>query len=395
MKRMIFCFACAPQRATLRGTLMPQCPPAEIGTPLAEVDTPALIVDLDAFERNLQALPRMIAGRPIALRPHSKTHKSPIVALKQMALGAVGVCCQKVAEAEALFAGGVSDILIANEVVGFAKLRRLAALARQAKLAVCVDDPGNVIELEDALAEFEAEVRVLVEIDVGAGRCGVAPGQAALQLAQVVAASKHLPFDGLEAYQGSAQHISKFEERRAAIARAVDLARDTKRLIEEAGIPCPRVTGAGTGSFQFESASEVYTELQCGSYVFMDADYSRNLDEQGEAKPQFEQSLYIWTTVMSRPTQERAVVDAGLKALSVDSGMPVLPDFSEVIYARASDEHGKLEIRASTEGLDVGDKLRLVPGHCDPTVNLYDWYVGVRRQRVECLWPVAARGALT
>lgn len=373
---------------------MPQTPPAEIGTLLAEVDTPALIIDLDAFERNLQALPRLIAGRPVALRPHSKTHKSPIVALKQMGLGAVGVCCQKVAEAEVLFAGGVHDILIANEVVGAAKLRRLAALARQAKIAVCVDDPGNIAELEDAAAEFGAEVRVLVEIDVGAGRCGVAPGRPALDLAQVVAASKHLRFDGLQAYQGSAQHIRSFDERQAAIARAVELAGETKRLIEQAGIACPRVTGAGTGSFQFEAASAVYNELQCGSYVFMDADYNRNLDDKGAAKPQFEQSLYVWTSVMSRPTAERAIVDAGLKALSVDSGMPVLPDFQEVVYARASDEHGKLEIRAAAEGLDVGEKLRLIPGHCDPTVNLYDWYVGVRRQRVESLWPVAARGAL-
>lgn len=374
---------------------MPHRPPAEIGAPLAEVDTPALIVDLDAFERNLATLPRKLAGHAVALRPHSKTHKSPIIALKQMALGAVGVCCQKVGEAEALVEGGVPDILIANEVVGPAKLRRLAALARQAKIAVCVDDPGNVADLEDAAAEFDATVTVLVEIDVGAGRCGVAPGEPALHLAQVIAASKHLRFDGLQAYQGSAQHLRKHEERRLAIARAAELARQTKTMIEAAGIPCPRVTGAGTGSYAFEAASGLYTELQCGSYVFMDADYNRNLDAAGKAQPEFEQSLYVWATVMSRPSPERAIVDAGLKALSVDSGMPVLPDYPEVTFARASDEHGKLEVKGRVEGLDVGDKLRLVPGHCDPTVNLYDWYVGIRRQRVECIWPVAGRGALT
>src|SRR5690606_7203868 len=195
----------------------------------------------------------------------------------------VGVCCQKVAEAEALVAGGVPDVLIANEVVGAAKLRRLAALARQAKIAVCVDDPGNIAELEDAAAEFDAQVTVLVEIDVGANRCGVAPGEAALDLARIVSASKHLRFDGLQAYQGSAQHIRSFDERRGAIERAVALAGDTKRLIEAAGIPCPRVTGAGTGSFAFEAASGLYTELQCGSYIFMDADYNRNLDQQGKA----------------------------------------------------------------------------------------------------------------
>jgi len=373
---------------------MPHRPPAEIGAPLAEVDTPALVIDLEAFERNLAALPRLVASHSVKLRPHSKTHKSPIIALKQMALGAVGVCCQKVGEAEALVEGGVSDILIANEVVGPAKLRRLAALARQAKIAVCVDDPGNVADLEDAAAEFGAEVTVLVEVDVGAGRCGVAPGEPALHLAQVIAASKHLRFDGLQAYQGSAQHLRGFDERRAAIERATGLARDTKRMIEAAGIPCPRVTGAGTGTFAFEAASGLYTELQCGSYVFMDADYNRNLDAAGKPKPTFEQSLYVWATVMSRPSPDRAIVDAGLKAFSTDSGMPVLPDFTDAVLARASDEHGRIDIKGRVEGLEIGDKVRLTPGHCDPTVNLYDWYIGIRHNRVECIWPVAGRGAL-
>ena len=312
-----------------------------------------------------------------------------------MALGAVGVCCQKVAEAEALVEGGVPDVLIANEVVGAAKLRRLAALARSAKIAVCVDDPGNIADLEDAAAEFDAQVTVLVEIDVGARRCGVAPGRAARDLAQIVSASKHLRFDGLQAYHGSAQHVREFEARRKAIEQATDLARESKALIEAAGIPCPRITGAGTGSFGFEAASGLYTELQCGSYVFMDADYNRNLDRSGNAAPEFEQSLYIWATIMSRPTADRAIVDAGLKAFSVDSGMPVLPDFPDVALARASDEHGRLDLKGDVEGLDIGEKIRLIPGHCDPTVNLHDWYVGIRRQRVECIWPVAARGALT
>ena len=370
-------------------------PPADIGAPAAEVDTPALVIDLEAFERNLATLPRLLEGRPVKLRPHAKTHKSPIIALKQMALGAVGVCCQKVGEAEVLVAGGVRDVLVANEVVGASKLRRLAALGRHAQIAVCVDDAGVVTELEDAAAEFDSRITVLVEIDVGANRCGVAPGAAARDLAQVVAASRHLRFDGLQAYHGSAQHIRSFEERRAAIERAADAARESKRMIEEAGIACTRITGAGTGSFEFEAASGLYTELQCGSYVFMDADYNRNLDAAGKAHPQFEQSLYVWTTVMSRPSPQRAIVDAGLKALAVDSGMPVVPDFANAQFARASDEHGRIDLTGAVEGLEVGDKIRLIPGHCDPTVNLYDWYVGIRHNRVECLWPVASRGALT
>jgi D-serine deaminase-like pyridoxal phosphate-dependent protein len=374
---------------------MPYRPPAEIGAPLSEVDTPALLLDLDALDRNLAALPNKIAGKAVQLRPHSKTHKSPIIALKQIALGAVGVCCQKVGEAEALLEGGVADVLIANEVVGPSKLRRLAALARSAKIAVCVDDPGNIADLEDAAAEFDAQISVLVEIDVGNRRCGVAPGSAARDLAQIVTTAKHLRFDGLQAYQGSAQHLRGFEERRNAINQATAAARETKAMIEAAGIPCPRITGAGTGTFAFEAASDLYTELQCGSYVFMDADYNRNLDAAGMAAPEFEQSLFVWATVMSRPSAERAIIDAGLKAFSVDSGMPVLPDFPDVVLARASDEHGRLDIKGNVEGLDIGEKIRLIPGHCDPTVNLYDWYVGIRHQRVECIWPVAARGALT
>ncbi|MCC6534183.1 MAG: DSD1 family PLP-dependent enzyme [Burkholderiales bacterium] len=373
---------------------MPHRPSAEIGAPLAEVDTPALIIDLDALDRNLQALPKKLAGTGVQLRPHSKTHKSPIIALKQVALGAAGVCCQKVSEAEILVEGGVRDVLIANEVVGAAKLRRVAALARQAGIAVCVDDAGNLAELEDAAVDFAARIEVLVEIDVGAHRCGVAPGKAALALAQVIAASKHLSFGGLQAYQGAAQHVRDHAERKRAIERAVELAAETKRMIEAAGIACRRITGAGTGSYAFEAASGLYTEVQCGSYVFMDADYNRNLDATGNAKPEFEQSLYVWTTVMSRPSAERAIVDAGLKAFSVDAGMPIVTDFADAVLARASDEHGRLDIVGKPEGLEVGDKIRLTPGHCDPTVNLHDWYIGIRRQRVECVWPVAARGAL-
>jgi len=373
---------------------MARRPPADIGMPLAEVDTPALIVDLDAFERNLAALPAKLAGRAIALRPHSKTHKSPIIALMQIAHGAVGVCCQKVSEAEALVEGGVRDILVANEVVGVTKLRRLAALARIARIAVCVDDAGAVAALDLAAREYGVTLSVLVEIDVGAGRCGVAPGEPALDLARAVAASPNLRFDGLQAYHGSAQHVRAHADRRRAIEHAAAAARETRSRIEASGIACPRITGAGTGSFEFEAASGVYTELQCGSYVFMDADYGRNLDAAGKPRPAFEQSLYVWATVMSRPARDRAVVDAGLKAFSVDSGLPVLADFEGVTCVGASDEHGKLAIAGDPRGLEVGDKVRLIPGHCDPTVNLYDWYVGVRKGRVEALWPVAARGAL-
>jgi 3-hydroxy-D-aspartate aldolase len=368
--------------------------PAEVGMPLAGVDTPALIVELDAFERNLRRLPESLVGKPVRLRPHAKTHKSPVIALKQIELGAVGVCCQKVSEAEALVLGGVKDVLIANEVIGLPKLDRLAALAKQAKIAVCVDDPFGIKELSAAAQRFDVRIDVLVEIDVGTHRCGVAPGEPALALAQLVATSRHLRFAGLQAYHGAAQHVQSFAARRAAIESAVALVQKTKSLLEANGLPCERVTGAGTGTYQFEAASGVYNELQAGSYIFMDADYSRIHAEDGTPIRDFEQSLFVWTTVMSRPAADRAVVDAGLKALSVDSGMPLVAGMSGVEYLHASDEHGALKVTNPEAKLNVGDKIKLVPGHCDPTVNLYDWYVGIRHGRVEALWPVAARGAV-
>ena len=366
--------------------------PAAVGMPLAEVDTPALILDLDPFERNLARMADAVRGQPVRLRPHAKSHKCAEIALHQIAAGAVGVCCQKVSEAEALVAGGVGDVLIANEIVGAGKLERLAALARRARLAVCVDDAQNVLDLDAAAVRAGAQLDVLVEINVGADRCGVAPGAPALALAHGVAAGRNLRFAGLQAYHGGAQHLRSVAERRGAIGRAVAMVRATRELIEGSGIACATVTGAGTGSFPLELASGAYDELQPGSYVFMDADYRRN--EYDAAWPRFEQSLFVWTTVMSRPTAERAVVDAGLKASSVDSGMPQPWDLPGVEYLKASDEHGVLAIAAGANAPALGAKLLLVPGHCDPTVNLYDWFVCVRRGVVESLWPVSARGAL-
>jgi D-serine deaminase-like pyridoxal phosphate-dependent protein len=369
-------------------------PPAEIGMSLEEVDTPALVLELDAFERNLRRLPEHIAGRPVRLRPHAKTHKCAVIALQQIALGAVGVCCQKVGEAEAMVHGGVPDVLISNEIVGTSKLRRLAALARSARIATCVDDPAHVAALAAAAREFDVTLSVLVEVNMGGDRCGVEPGEPALRLAEAIGRSPRLAFGGLQAYHGSAQHLRSFAERRTAIGQAIERAGRTRALLEANGIACPVVTGAGTGSFMLEAASGVYDELQCGSYVFMDADYGRNLDEDGQPAHQFEHSLFVWTTVMSRPTDDRAIVDAGLKALSVDSGMPLVHGIDEAEYSRASDEHGKLLVKRPSNRLRIGDKVKLVPGHCDPTVNLYDWYVGVRNGRVEALWPITARGAL-
>jgi len=335
-----------------------------------------------------------VAGTAVRLRPHAKTHKSPVIALRQMALGAVGVCCQKVGEAEAMVLGGVPDVYVSNEVVGAPKLRRLAALARQARVATCVDDPAQVPPLSEAARAFGAELRVLVEVDVGANRCGIAPGEPAARLAAQVAAAPGLRFGGLQAYQGASQHLRGYAERAEAIQAACARVRETQEALARAGIPCESVTGAGTGTFVFERDSGVYNELQVGSYVFMDADYGRNLDADGQPVHSFEHSLFVWATVMSRPNPTRVIVDAGLKALAVDSGMPWVADRPDLTFERASDEHGRIAAADPALAPALGDKLRLIPGHCDPTVNLYDWYVGIRDGRVESLWPITARGAL-
>jgi 3-hydroxy-D-aspartate aldolase len=378
----------------MEGSDMLQPPPAQPGMREADIDTPALIIDLDAFEANLDRMAALLAPTGVKLRAHAKTHKSPVIARLQMARGAVGQCVQKVAEAEALAWGGVPDILVSNEVVGAPKLARLAALARIAKVAVCADDPAHVASIEAVAADAGIRMPVLVEIDVGASRCGVAPGPDAVALARRIAASRHLIFGGLQAYHGRAQHRRTPAERRTAIDGAIDASRRTVEQLRQQGLECPIVGGAGTGTFELEAASGVYNELQAGSYVFMDADYARNLDEAGQPVGTFRHSLFVLATVMSAPRHGVAVLDAGHKAVAVDSGMPSVWQRPDIRYVGASDEHGKLEVGSETAMPKLGEKLRLVPGHCDPTVDRYDWYVGVRGGRVECLWPVAARGGM-
>jgi len=369
-------------------------PPADVGMPIDAIDTPALIIELDAFEANLARMADAAQVAGVRLRPHAKTHKCAIIAMRQIAMGAVGVCCQKVSEAEALVQGGVRDVLVSNEIVGERKLARLAALACEATLGVCVDDIDNIAALDGAAVRAGATLDVLVEVDVGAHRCGVAPGEPALELARRVEAATALRFAGLQAYQGRAQHIREHAERRAAIDAAVEAARMTVDLLGENGIACRSVTGAGTGTYGFEAASGLYNELQAGSYIFMDADYAKNHAEGGGLFDEFQHSLFVYTTVMSTPEPGRAVVDAGLKASSVDAGLPSVHGVPGVEYVGASDEHGKLAFDAGEDSISLGDQLMLVPGHCDPTVNLYDWYVCVRDGYVQALWPIVARGAV-
>jgi len=369
-------------------------PAAEIGMSLEEVETPALLLDLEAFDRNLARMAQAVTGGQVRLRPHSKNHKCPVIALRQMAHGAVGVCCQKVGEAEAMVYGGVPDVLISNEIVGPKKIARLMSLAKQARVAVCADDAGNVAALSEAATSYGVRLPVLVEVNVGGDRCGLEPGEPVVTLAARIAGSPGLHFKGLQAYYGPAQHMREFAKRREASQAAAEKIQKTLELLRRDGLPCELITGGGTGTYLFEAATGLWNELQAGSYIFMDVDYLKNLQADGTAGSEFEPSLFILATVMSRPTADRAVVDAGHKALSVDSGMPWVFGMPDVEYVRAADEHGKLILKDPDRALTLGTKIQLIPGHCDPTVNLHDWYVGYRGTRVEALWPISARGAV-
>jgi len=361
-------------------------PPASIGQRLEEVDTPALVLDLEIFERNISTLGRSIQGKKIRVRPHAKSHKCPEIAKKQIEAGAVGVCCQKVSEAEAMVDGGIADVLVTNQIVGASKIARLATLSKRARIGVCVDDLGNL----RAIAASGARLDVYIELEVGMRRCGVAPGEPVLALALEIARHRKLRFAGLHAYHGRAQHLRSLQERRAAIEGAAAAVRLSKDLLARNHIPCHVVTGAGSGTYMLEVENGAWDEIQPGSYLFMDADYAKN--EWAAPLPRFGHALFVLTTVMSRPAPDRAIVDAGLKASSVDSGMPLVFQREDLQYTHASDEHGWIEGGPLPA---LGEKLLLVPGHCDPTVNLYDWYVGVRRGTVEALWAITARGALT
>ncbi|MFP5510461.1 MAG: 3-hydroxy-D-aspartate aldolase BhcC [Alphaproteobacteria bacterium] len=368
--------------------------PAAIGMDEKDIQTPCLVLDLDALERNVAKMGRFAQEMGVRHRVHGKMHKSVDVALLQEKLGgSCGVCCQKVSEAEVFARGGIKDVLVSNQVRDPAKIDRLARIPKLgARTIVCVDEVANVADLSAAAVRHGTQIECLVEIDCGAGRCGVTTTPAVVEIAQAIDAAPGLRFAGLQAYQGAMQHLDSYDDRKAKIDIAVAQVRDAVEGLKAVGLECDIVGGGGTGSYYFEGNSGVYNELQCGSYAFMDADYGRILDKDGKRIDQgeWENALFILTSVMSHAKADKAIVDAGLKAQSVDSGLPVVFGRDDVTYVKCSDEHG---VVADPDGvLKVNDKLRLVPGHCDPTCNVHDWYVGVRNGKVETLWPVSARG---
>jgi 3-hydroxy-D-aspartate aldolase len=369
-----------------------QAEPAFIGAALDAIETPALIVDLDALERNIARIAAFARESGLRIRPHAKSHRCPAIAAKQVAAGAVGLCAQTVGEAEALVESGIADVLVTNQVLSPGKLARLAALAERAKVALICDSAEGVAAASRAATQRGVELGALVEIDVGMGRCGVAPGAAARDLASRIADAPHLSFRGLQAYHGRAQHLPRQADREAAIAVAAAAVRATLAALDGAGLSCEIVGGAGTGTFRLEAAAGIWTELQPGSYVFMDREYAEIEGASGRPEPEFEHALFVLAGVISR-SETRAVADAGLKSMSAEKGLPLLHGVADAEVVGISDEHSVVALASGDTRLSLGDKVRLIPGHCDPTVNLHDWIVGVRAGRVEEIWPVAARGA--
>lgn len=368
--------------------------PAKPGMDEADIQTPCLVLDLDALERNIKKMGDYAKDHGMRHRTHGKMHKSVDVQKLQETLGgACGVCCQKVSEAEVFARGGIKDVLVSNQVRDPAKIDRLARLPKLgARTICCVDDLANVAELSAAAQKHGTQIECLVEIDCGAGRCGVTTTPEVVEIAKAIDAAEGLKFAGIQAYQGAMQHLDSYDDRKAKLDIAVAMVKDAVDTLKAEGLDCDIVGGGGTGSYYFESNSGVYNELQCGSYAFMDADYGRILDKDGKRIDQgeWENAFFILTSVMSHAKADKAIVDAGLKAQSVDSGLPVVFGRDDVEYVKCSDEHGV--VMDPTGALKVNDKLKLVPGHCDPTANVHDWYVGVRGGKVECVWPVSARG---
>ena len=362
---------------------------ATVGMPRESVATPALLLDLDVFESNLQRMAELARRHKIALRPHAKAHKCVTIAQAQLSQGAVGICCQKLSEAYPFAAAGIDKILISNQFVGADKVAMAVELAKYVNLSVCVDHPMQIAALGAATKEAGTHITVLPEVDIGQNRCGVTHPDALMQLVEHIAQCDALRFGGIQAYHGGAQHIAPWSERVCAAQRAADAAAAYVRHLDTRGIRCTTVTGSGTGTAIFDAASGVYTELQPGSYIFMDRHYG---SLAWENDLQLQNSLFILSTIMSTARQSHAVCDVGLKGLSIDSGMPLVHVPQDLQYLAANDEHGILDILNESKRDRLGEKIMLIPGHCDPTVNLYDQYVGIRNGKVACVWKIDARG---
>jgi D-serine deaminase-like pyridoxal phosphate-dependent protein len=349
---------------------------------VADLDSPQLLIDLDAVDANMSRMFGAFRDRPIGVRVHFKSLKCTGLARYLAARGARGFLCAKLSEAEVLADTGLTDLFIANQIIGAHKLRRLAELARRAQVSVCVDDPRNVEEISQAAVAAKVTIGVLIEVDIGMGRCGVEPGEPALELARRAYRKIGLRFLGLQGYDGHLQLLPDPAERRAKCLEGLEQLIATRRLIEHAGIPITVVTGGGTGTWEFVGAYEGMTEIQPGSFVLMDSAYHA-------VRPEFGCALSILATVISR-RPNWYVVDAGSKAVSRDFGTPIIKHRLQERVLKLSEEHTKVETEDPT--VQVGDRVEVVPTHCCATMNLHRNCVAIRHGRVEAHWPIEASG---
>lgn len=358
----------------------------------AEVDTPALLLDLNQVEHNIDRYQRGAAAAGIQLRPHAKAHKCSAVGRIQVERGAAGLCCAKLGEAEALAPAGLRDLLVTTPVVGPLKIRRLMELARSARMSVVADDESNIAALSEAAGSAGVQLDVLVEVDIGQGRTGVPPGPRAGELAVRISRSRGLRFRGLQGYQGKLQAIVTLADRAAQVGEAMARLRSSIDGVRAAGLECAVVTGGGTGTFPIDVGLRTLTELQPGSYVTMDTTYARvALGGEGDAHP-LGQPLTILATVISRPSAAKAIVDVGWKSASNDGGLPMVKGRPGLVFEFAGDEHGSIRSEAGALELALGERIELIPSHCDTTVNLHDRFTVHRSGRLEGVWAIEGRG---
>ena len=354
-----------------------------IGRSVDEIQTPAIVADIEALDANLSLLANYFADRHCRLRPHFKSHKCVTLAHRQLRAGsATGITCAKVSEAEQLVAGGIKDVLVANQVIGLEKVRRVADLNRQAVVRVAVDSPEGVKQLGKAARETGVVIGVLVEIDIGMNRCGVAPGKPALELAGLVARTEGLHFDGLQGYEGHLVTLEDYQERRILVTRAMESLTETRKFLDNSGLKVSLVSSGGSGTYDITGNVEGIDEVQCGSYALMDAFYKK-------IRPEFNNARYILATIIS-VHGKKAVADVGLKGMGCEYASPVVAGHPEAKVLYVAEEHTPIE------NLDVkiGDRISLIPPHGCTTNNLYHRMWIVRNGLIEDVWPIEGRGCL-
>jgi len=367
-----------------------------LGTPVRDLQTPVLLIDLDVMEENINKMSLNFQNSSMNFRPHSKTHKSPLIAKKQIEMGAIGICCQKVSEAEVMQQGGIENILLSSEIVSPVKLERVSSLSNNCDLMIVVDHIQGAELLSNVMQKNETDIGVLVDIDVGQGRCGVRTVDEAVSLAKKIDELPSINLCGFQAYNGKAQHIEGFYEREKEYRNSITLMEESVYEFKKNGLNMDVRTGGGTGTWNWDLDSKVLNEVQAGSYLFMDSHYGSIGGRQGKIYEDFQASLFVLSTIISFPEDKKFVVDAGHKSLSSDSGFASCYDFKEAIYISASDEHGIIAVDSLNPLPKLGDSLLFQPSHCDTTINLFNYFYGIRggmeKGLLEVVWQISARG---